>query len=105
MEYSDIIVECTFTVSVLAFAVSAVTEATKNLPFLKKIPTQIQVLVLSFIATEGGYIGYSLSVGKPITFFCITAAFFCSFIVALVAENGWNSVTNLYKRVSRNGKE
>lgn len=100
MNYPDIVVDCGLIISVLAFVVSAVTEVTKNVSFLKKIPTQLQVIVLSVVLTVGTYVGYCMYVGSEITFFYVFASFFGGFVVALVAQNGWESVRRLYDRVS-----
>ena len=100
MNIPDIAANCGLIVSLLAFAVSVVTEATKGIPFLKKIPTQFQVLVLSVAFSVASYIGYSLYMGKEITFYYILGSFFGGFVVSLVAQGGWSSVTELYGRVS-----
>lgn len=105
MNIPDIAAKCGLIVSLLAFAVSAVTEATKDIPFFKKIPTQLQVLVLSLVFTVASYIAYSLYTGAEITFFCILGAFFGGFVVSLVAQGGWSSITKLYERVSSQKKD
>ena len=105
MDYANIIVELTFVISLLSFVVSVVTEVTKNLSFLKKVPTELQVIVTSVIVTVGSYVGYSLNKNLPITFFCVFGAFFGSFIVALVSVRGWAFVKSIYSRVSsKNGE-
>ena len=99
MEYTSGIVVLIFIFSFFAFIVCIVTEVTKDISFLKKIPTQIQVIFLSEVLTIGSYIGYSNYIGISVTFFYVFASVFCGFFVALVSMQGWNVVVNIYKRV------
>ena len=43
--------------------------------------------------------------GKEITFYYILGSFFGGFVVSLVAQGGWSSVTELYGRVSSRKKD
>lgn len=85
-------------VSILVFLVSVITEVTKKLPFLNKIPTDIEVFVLSIVLTMiTAFIvaGYK---AVPITWYFILAAIIAGFFVAFVAMYGWTKLYDLWQR-------
>jgi hypothetical protein len=88
-------------IGVFAFLVSVITEATKNLGFLKKIPTDLQVIVLAIILCQVAYFAYISYFSVEIQWYYIAGAFVAAFIVALVAMDGWEKLTNLYNRFKK----
>lgn len=87
----------------LAFLISVITEVTKNLGFLKRIPTDLQVIVLSILLCQVSYFGYISSFKIQFEWYYCAAAFMASFIVAFVAMYGWEKLTTLYKRFKSHG--
>lgn len=85
-------------IGVLAFLVSVITEVTKNVSILKKIPTDIQVIVLSAALSVLSLIIYCQYMKVKIRWFYIAAAVVLSFIVAFIAMYGWKRLTKLWKR-------
>lgn len=82
----------------LAFMVSVITEVTKNLSILKKIPTDVQVITLSMVLSVLALIIYCQYTTTKMLWYYVVAAVILSFIVAFVAMYGWEKLTALRKR-------
>lgn len=85
-------------VSVLVFLVSVITEVTKKLPFLNKIPTDIEVFVLSIGFTLAAAFIFASYQAIPITWYFILAGIVAGFFVAFVAMYGWTKLYELWQR-------
>ncbi len=85
-------------VGAIAFAVSVITESIKNMSFLKGVPTDVVVLVLSIALTVTSYIAYAQYVALAVVWYVIVAAVVCGFFVAFVAMYGWSKLTELFTR-------
>ncbi len=92
-------------IGVLAFMVSIITEVTKNLSILKKIPTDVQVLLLSITLSVLSMIVYCQYTKVKLLWYYIVAAVILSFIVAFVAMYGWEKLTALWQRFKYEKKE
>jgi hypothetical protein len=92
-------------ISILAFIVSLITEVIKNLGFLKRIPTNILVLVLSIIVTIIAYFAYCSYNNCQVYWYTIVGSFFSAFIVAYVATYGWEKLHTLYLRFQKRKNE
>lgn len=89
-------------IGVLAFIVSAITEALKHLSWLdSRVPTALVVIVLSLILCPVSMLGLLSYYGQPIEWYMVFASFIAAFIVALVAMDGWERVTELAQRLIR----
>lgn len=89
-------------VGVMAFLVSCITETLKKWTwFDSKVPTALTVIVLSLILCPVGMLGMASYYGVPIEHFMVFASFIAAFIVALVAMDGWERVTELAERLIR----
>jgi len=86
-------------VSILVFLVSVITEVTKRLPFLNKIPTDLEVFVLSIGFTLTAAFIYAGYKTIPITWYFILASIVAGFFVAFVAMYGWSKLYDLWKRL------
>lgn len=85
----------------LAFLVTVITEVTKDIGVLKRIPTDIQVLTLSVLLSVLSYFVYiSYSQGKIIWYF-IVASVVLGFLVSYVAMYGWNKFYELWQRFNK----
>lgn len=86
-------------IGVLVFLVSVITEVTKNIGFLKRIPTDTQVIALSILLCNVSYFAYISYFSIEIQWYHIAGCFVAAFIVAFVAMYGWAKLTALYDRV------
>ena len=88
-------------IGVLAFTVSVITEVTKSVSFLNKIPTDIQVLVTSILLSVLSVLIYvDLSKTKIIWYYVIGAVVL-GFFVAFVSMYGWEKLTTMYNRFKK----
>nr|DAM04437.1 MAG TPA: hypothetical protein [Caudoviricetes sp.] len=92
-------------IGILAFLVSVVTQVFKGVGFLSMIPTDALVLVLSIGITVSAFVAYMQYIQMTILWYMILAAIMAGFIVAFVAMYGWEKLTELWKRMSNNGKD
>lgn len=82
----------------LALIVSIITEVTKDVAIIHKIPTDIKVLVLSLTLTLVSYFAYISYSGTAIIWYYVVATIITGFIVAYVVLYGWNKLVDLYKK-------
>ncbi len=83
-------------IGVLAFIVSCIAEVLKHVKWLDAVlPTGIVVIILSLVICPVAILGMLAYAGQPITWFMVFASFIAAFIVALVAMDGWERVTEL----------
>lgn len=83
-------------IGIMAFFVSVITEALKKWTwFDKRVPTALTVIVLSLILCPACMLGLAAHYGVAIEWFMVFASFIAAFIVALVAMDGWERVTEL----------
>lgn len=82
----------------LVFLVSIITEVTKSVTLLSKIPSNIQVIVLSLTLTMVTYFAYISYTGNAIIWYYVVATLIAGFIVAYVVLFGWDKFVALYKR-------
>lgn len=87
---------------VMAFIVSIVTEVLKKWEwFDKKMPTALTVIILSIILCPLSLLGLASYYGMVIEWYMVFAAFIAAFIVALIAMDGWERLTDLKDRFIR----
>lgn len=83
-------------IGVLAFIVSCIAEVLKHVKWLDTVlPTGVVVILLSLVICPVTILGMLAYAGQPITWFMVFASFIAAFIVALVAMDGWERVTEL----------
>lgn len=86
-------------IGIMAFIVSIVTEALKKISWLEShVPTAITVIVLSLVLCPTCMIAAMFWLKQPIAWYMVFASFIASFIVALVAMEGWDKITDLASR-------
>lgn len=89
-------------IGVMAFIVSVITEVLKGWEWFNSfVPTPLAVIVLSLILCPLSMVGLMHYYGAPIDWYAVFASFIAAFIVALVAMDGWERVTELAKRLIR----
>lgn len=86
------------TLGALAFMVVIMVELTKELPFVKKVPTKLWTIIVSMVVCIAAVIIYFAITAAPLYWYYIALAFFCAFIVAYIAMYGWESTKDLYER-------
>lgn len=85
-------------IGILATLISVITEVTKKLGFLAKIPTDLQVIVLSIILSLLTYFGYVSYAGIPVVWYLVVLTIIGSFVVAFITMFGWAKLMELYNR-------
>lgn len=88
-------------IGMLAFTVSVITEVTKDVWIFKKIPTDLQVIVLSIILCQMAYFIYISYTKSQFQWYYCFIAFVAAFIVSFVAMYGWEKLTTLYGRFKK----
>jgi len=91
-------------IGALAFVVSVITEVIKGIGVLKKIPTDIVVIVLSMILTVVAFFAYAQYVSLVVAWYLVVAAIICGFFVAFIAMYGWDKINELWNRFNPNNK-
>lgn len=92
-------------IGLLAFTVSIIVQVFKGVSFLKKIPTDILVFVLSIGLTVTAFVAYMQYIQQTILWYMILAAILAGLLVAFVAMYGWEKVSELWKRFYRGNVE
>ena len=92
-------------IGVMAFLVSVITQVIKELPGLKAIPTAVVVIVLSLILCPTALVAVMMWMSRPITWYMIFACMIAAFVVALVALDGWERVSDIWQRTKYSGKQ
>lgn len=92
-------------IGILAFTVSIIVQVFKGVSFLKKIPTDILVFVLSIGLTVTAFVAYMQYIQQAILWYMILAAILAGLLVAFVAMYGWEKVSELWKRFYRGNVE
>lgn len=88
-------------IGVLAFLVSVITEVTKNIGIFKKIPTDLQVIVLSIILCVVSYLAYTSYASIAVIWYYVVGCIIAAFIVSFIAMYGWAKLTALYNRFKK----
>lgn len=92
-------------ITVLAFIVSLITETIKNIGFLKKIPTNIVVLVLSIVLSILAYAAAASYFKFKVYWYGIVGSLLGGFVVNYIATYGWEKFNTLYLRYQKRKEE
>ena len=74
----------------LCVIISVITEFTKEIGFLNKIPTSLQVLVLSIVVCVLAFFMFISYMNIQFVWYYLVAVIFISFIVAIITAKGWD---------------
>lgn len=85
-------------IGALAFVVSVITQTLKELPFFKKIQTNIVALCASLVVCVGVIIAVCQYYKIIVTWYYLFGATIAAFIVYLVSTGGWEKVSNMWNR-------
>lgn len=91
-------------VGVLAFFVAAITQAVKEMPKIKNLPTAAVALVLSLVLCPVALLALCQYFKIAITWYMIVASFIMAFIVYLVATGGWVKIKEIWERTKYQDK-
>lgn len=91
-------------IGVLAFLVSAIVQAVKELPGLQRVPTSVVALAVSMILCPLAVVIACQYLKIVITWYYVFASFIAAFIVYLVATGGWERVAEMWKRAKYKNK-
>lgn len=95
---SELITTIVAGIGALAIVISVITEVTKNIGFMSKIPTELQVIVLSIILTPLALFAYSSYAEFALTWYMIVGGVIAGFFVAFVCMYGWEKLTEIVKK-------
>lgn len=88
----------------LAFLTSMITQVIKEMPFLKKLPTNVVVLAVSMVMCPLAVIIACQYFEIVILWYYVFASFIAAFIVYLVSTGGWERVREMWNRTKYNKK-
>lgn len=91
-------------IGVLAFLVSAIVQAIKEMPGLSKVQTNAVAMVVSLILTPVTVFILCLYFKIVIEWYYIFASVLAAFIVYLVSTGGWEKVSEMWNRSKYNKK-
>ena len=91
-------------IGVLAFMTSAIVQVIKEMPYLKKVQTNVVALVAAMIITPVAVVILCIYCKITIEWYYIFASFLAAFIVYLVSTGGWEKVTEMWSRTKYNKK-
>ena len=91
----------------LAALTSVITELTKNLGFLSRIPTDAQVIVTALLLNCGAAWAWADSAGTAPAFQLAAGSIVCGLLTAFIAMYGWATFFDLLQRFdpARGGEE
>lgn len=92
-------------IGALAFVVSVITEVIKGIGVMKKVPTDIVVIILSMVLTVVAFFAYAQYAALAVVWYWVVAALICGFFVAFIAMYGWSKLNELWTRFNPNNKE
>ena len=81
--------------------VSIITEFTKEIGILNRIPTDLQVLVLSIIICTIVFFAYISYAKISFVWYYLVATIFAAFVIAIICIKGWDYLIGIWKRFYR----
>lgn len=91
-------------IGALAFVVSVITEVIKGIGVMKKVPTDIVVIILSVVLTVVAFFAYAQYAALVVAWYWVVAAIICGFFVAFIAMYGWDKINELWNRFNPKNK-
>ena len=88
-------------VGALAFMLNIIVEITKDIGFLKRIPTTAYVLILSRILCVLAYLAYVSYMSLKVYWYMLFFVVMGSFVVSYVATYGWDKMFELWNRFNK----
>ena len=91
-------------IGAMAFVVSVITEVIKGIGVMKKVPTDIVVIILSMVLTVVAFFAYAQYATLVVAWYWVVAAIICGFFVAFIAMYGWDKINELWTRFNPKNK-
>lgn len=85
-------------VAIICTLVSVITQFTKEIGFLNRIPTVFQVIVLSIAITVTVFIAYMEYKEYEIVWYMMVAAVVVGIFIAYITAKGWDALIDTFKR-------
>ena len=82
----------------LAFLVSAITQATKNLPLLRRLPTDLQALLTALLLTMLAMAGHAAHSGLRPAWYALAGGAVFALLGGFLAIYGWQTFFSLWQR-------
>ncbi len=92
-------------IGALAFVITVITELTKNLAFLAKFPTDLQVILLGIAGGVIALLAWGEENGQPLSFWLIGSGVLLGLLASFVAMYGWATFRDLLLRFCPAEKE
>lgn len=89
-------------VATICTLISVITEFTKEIGILNRIPTDLQVLVLSIGICTIVFFAYLSYATMEFVWYYLLAVLFAAFIIAIICTRGWDYLINIWKRFFKN---
>ena len=102
-QYAQLLAYALVVLAAVAFTVSVITEVTKNVGIFSRIPTALQVIILSIVICQLAYLAYLSYVGQRMAWYGPVIALIFAFYVAFLAMYGWERLTELWVRFKHPG--
>lgn len=101
---AEMLPQLVIAIGALAFVVSVITEVIKGIGVMKKVPTDIVVIILSMVLTVVAFFAYAQYVALVVAWYWVVAAIICGFFVAFIAMYGWDKINELWTRFNPKNK-
>lgn len=101
---AEMLPQLVIAIGALAFVVSVITEVIKGIGVMKKVPTDIVVIVLSMVLTVVAFFAYTQYAALVVVWYWAVAAIICGFFVAFIAMYGWDKINELWNRFNPKNK-
>lgn len=102
-QYAPLLAYALVALAVAAFTISVITEVTKNIGILNRIPTALQVIILSVALCQAAYLVYLSCVHQQFVWYGPVIALVFAFYVAFLAMYGWEKLAGLWGRFKKPG--
>lgn len=102
-QYAQILAYALVALAVAAFTVSVITEVTKSMGILDRIPTALQVIILSVAICQLAYLGYLSYMHQKVVWYGVAVILVFAFYVAFLAMYGWEKLAELWNRYKKPG--
>lgn len=105
MDFATLIPTIATGVAVVAIIVSVITQVTKELSFMAKVPTELEVIILSLILTPVSFLVYATVTEITITWYLILGSVIAGFFVAFICMFGWEKLTEIIRKFKNKDTE
>lgn len=91
-------------IGAIAIIVNIITELTKNIGFLSKVPTIIQVVVTAIVLSAVTYFAQCAATGSKFLWYMLFGKLIAGIIAAYVALYGWDKLNETVNKFKSKGE-